>query len=110
MLRQRVFTALIALSILAFVLFVLPGRFVPMIIAALMLAAAWEWAGFLRFANPQMRGVYTAIMAVLLLASWYWVPGVIAASTIFTVAFFWWVGAFIWLFFFQLEYLQLWAG
>ena len=43
MLKQRVVTAIVALSVLAVVMFVVPVIIARIAIALLMLGAAWEW-------------------------------------------------------------------
>ena len=47
MLKQRFFTAVIALAVLGVVLFVLPAELARLVILAVVLAGAWEWGGFI---------------------------------------------------------------
>lgn len=100
MLVQRILTAIIALFLLAVVLFVLPAQYVPLVIAVLMLAAAWEWSGFLRLSGIPMRFMYTGLVGVVMLAIWIILPVAGAPSKIFEVAFIAWLAAFGWLFFY----------
>ena len=67
MLKKRILSALVALVILGIVLFVLPSTAARVFIGILILAAAWEWAGFL-FASEKTasRLAYVAFIAVLI--------------------------------------------
>ena len=66
MLKQRVITALIALAVLGLVLFVVPQPVARFFVAALIIAGAWEWAGFLFQDGASRRWVYVAFIAILL--------------------------------------------
>lgn len=99
MLKQRVITGLTALAVLLVVLFVLPAIAVKLVIAALMLAAAWEWSGFLKLKTSGTRLFYVVLIAALL--------GVVAillderaVEIVFEIALAWWLGALIWVFLF----------
>lgn len=98
MLRQRVITALIAVSTLLVVLFVLPPIFAELAIAALVLGGAWEWSGFLETDSDLTRGLFVGLVAVLgVLAN---VQFIQFATWLFVVALAWWSVALIWTFFF----------
>ncbi len=99
MLRQRVITAIIALSVLLVLLFVMPALAVKVVIAALILAGAWEWSGFLKLDSQVARLGYVGLMAVLLAA----VVGLADERTVelvFKAALAWWLVALLWLFMF----------
>ena len=68
MLRQRVITGLIALALLLVLVFVMPALAVEVVIAALILAGAWEWSGFLKLESNIARLGYVGLMAALLAA------------------------------------------
>jgi len=97
-LKQRVITALIAVAALLLVLFVLPQAAAQVVVAALILAGAWEWSGFLGTRSMALRAVYVVFIAVLMaIATW------LAAdvnSLIFRVALVWWVCALVWTLFY----------
>ncbi|MDH3546381.1 MAG: hypothetical protein OEN22_04740, partial [Gammaproteobacteria bacterium] len=63
--NQRVVTAIVALVALLIVLFALPPVIAKLVIAALLLAGAWEWSGFFSGARTPLRIVYVAAIAVL---------------------------------------------
>jgi len=98
MLRQRVTTAVIALAVLAIVLFVLPPFYAEVVIALVILAAAWEWSGFLGSKSPATRIFYVIFVAALMAAvGMVWPDGV---ERILQVAVVWWLLALIWTFIF----------
>jgi phosphatidate cytidylyltransferase len=99
MLRQRVITGLTALAILLVVLFLLPAVAVKLVIAALMLAAAWEWSGFLKLKSSSARLCYVGLIAVLLAAVAV-LADERAVELVFEVALAWWLVALIWVFLF----------
>ncbi len=94
MLKTRVITAVIALAIVAVVLFVLPPLYAEFVIGLLMLAGAWEWSGFLGANGQATRVLYTALVGVALAA----VHGLgnDPVSLVLLVACVWWVLAFVW--------------
>ncbi len=99
MLRQRVVTALAAFAVLLIVLFALPPVAVKLVIASLILAAAWEWSGFLKLESSAARLAYVGLIATLLAA----VVGLAderAVESILKVALAWWLVALIWVFMF----------
>ncbi len=99
MLRQRVITGLIALAVLLVVLFVMPALAVKVVIAALILAGAWEWSGFLKLQSNGARLGYVGLMAALLAA----VVGLAderIVEMIFEAALAWWLVALLWVFMF----------
>lgn len=98
MLRTRIITAVISLLILGAVLFVIPAILAELVIAALILAAGWEWSGFLGLSGSMARGFYVALiaalMAVMVLVFQH------QAEVLLQVACGWWFIAFVWTFFF----------
>jgi phosphatidate cytidylyltransferase len=97
MLKQRIMTALVSFAVLLIVLFVLPSALTKAVIGVLMLAAAWEWSGFLELKNTATRLVYAGLIGVMLGL------GVLLASEVtvdivFKVALAWWLIAMIWVF------------
>jgi len=100
MLKKRVLTAIIALFVLALVLFVVPPVAARVVIALLMLGAAWEWSGFI-FANEHNgRFVYLLFAAVLMATVYFKLPDAMLVDLILKVALGWWLAALAWMFFY----------
>jgi phosphatidate cytidylyltransferase len=98
MLKERVITALIAVAALLLVLFALPQAAAQFVVAALILAGAWEWSGFLGAPSNALRAIYVIFIAVLMaLATWV-VPDI--ESLVFRVALVWWLCALVWTLFY----------
>lgn len=96
MLKQRIITAVIALAILLLALFVLPEPATRLIIAFLMLMAAWEWSGFLRLSGWVPRLAYVSLIA--LTGALLWFAGDAGTiSVAMQVAIAWWLAAFVWI-------------
>lgn len=95
MLRQRVITGLTALAVLLIVLFVLPTVAVKLVIAALMLAGAWEWSGFLKLESSGARLGYVGLIS-LLLAALAGLADAQVVEMVFKVALAWWLVALLW--------------
>lgn len=98
MLKIRIATAVVALLLLAAVIFVVPGSVAKSIIALLVLAGAWEWSGFLGLSSDVGRGFYVIVMAALMAVSFFVVPDY--SDWLLRAASIWWFAAFIWTFFF----------
>lgn len=96
MLRQRIITAVTALLILLAVLFYLPQAVTRGVIAALMLAAAWEWAGLLSLQGALQKLVYVFLVAVVAGTVWT-VGGNDVVYALVKVSVVWWSVAFIWI-------------
>ncbi|MBT8098134.1 MAG: phosphatidate cytidylyltransferase [Gammaproteobacteria bacterium] len=98
MLKQRIVTAIIALTALALVLFVLPPLAAELVIAVVVLAGAWEWSGFLGSEKMLTRVTYVILVAaVMAIVGMFWPDGV---RHVLQVALVWWFVALIWAFFF----------
>jgi phosphatidate cytidylyltransferase len=98
MLKQRIITAVVAIVILALVLFVVPQIVAEIAIVALILVGAWEWSGFLPSTSAVSRVSYVIFVAALMAAlGMVWPDGVERALQ---VALVWWVIALIWTFMF----------
>ncbi|MDJ0794863.1 MAG: phosphatidate cytidylyltransferase [Woeseiaceae bacterium] len=94
MLKTRVITAVIALLAVGIVLFVIPPLYTELVIGLLMVAAAWEWAGFLDTESNTQRLIYTGLIGAALIGVWLAIEGY--ADTILLIACTWWVLAFFW--------------
>ncbi len=100
MLRLRVLTAVVALGALLVVLFVLPPVIAQGVIAALILAGAWEWSGFLKPEKAAVRLAYIGLIAMLLAAASVGLANEIAVGVVLKVALAWWLIALFWVFMF----------
>jgi len=100
MLKQRILTAAVALVLLMLVLFVLPQPVARLVIAILIVAAAWEWSGFLGLPGTPGRLLYVAGMTVLQATVWWYVPAIVPYQLILYVAVGWWLAALSWMFFY----------
>jgi len=100
MLKQRIVTAITALAALLLALFVLPPTLTRLIIALLMLLAAWEWSGFLSLGSSASRSVYVVTIAAIVAAAVGLDPGAARLESIMLLAIGWWTLAFAWLFFY----------
>lgn len=94
MLKKRIITAVIALLALGVVLFAVPAEVAEIVIAVFIVAAAGEWSGFLDTQKTWPRVIYVAVIALLMGASYYLLPGISALQ--FKIALAWWLVAFVW--------------
>ncbi len=98
MLKQRIFTAVIAVTVLGIVLFVAPPAVAEAIIALLIIAGAWEWSGFLQTSRQGPKTAFLISVVVLV--------GIASAlneqqvDLVLQLALGWWLIAFIWTFFY----------
>jgi phosphatidate cytidylyltransferase len=97
-LKQRVITALFAVVALLLVLFVLPGAAAHLVVALVILAAAWEWSGFLGARSTPHRVAYVVFIAVLMGVVTWQAPQLDGLLLRLAVA--WWTAALVWIFFF----------
>ena len=100
MLKVRVVTAVVALGALLVVLFVLPPAIAQGVFAALILAGAWEWSGFLRPEKVAVRLVYVGLIAALLAAASVGLANEFAVGVVLKIALAWWLIALFWVFVF----------
>ncbi len=100
MLKQRVVTAIVALSVLAVVMFVVPVIIARIAIALLMLGAAWEWSGFIFSKENKGRYVYLLFIAILMAVIFVELPNAGLVDMILKISLGWWFTALAWMFFF----------
>lgn len=100
MLRQRILTAIVALAVLAVVLFVVPAFVARVVIAALLLAGAWEWGGFLFKNQTNGRLVYMVFIGLLMAVLFFAQPASRVIDAVLWGALVWWFMALLWMFFF----------
>jgi phosphatidate cytidylyltransferase len=99
-LKQRIVTAIIAATVLLLVLFVLPTTAAKAVIAMMILAAAWEWAGFLGQGSTAVRVGYVAAMAVFLVLVTWRMSDAASVAFVLKTGLAWWFAALIWVFFY----------
>ncbi|MFC0309152.1 CDP-archaeol synthase [Gallibacterium trehalosifermentans] len=66
MLKARILSALVLVSLVFIVLFVFPPLLFACTCALLVVLAVWEWTQFAKVKQPIMRGIITSIAAALL--------------------------------------------
>jgi phosphatidate cytidylyltransferase len=98
MLRQRIYTAVIAALLLFVVLFALPTTAARLVIVAVILIAAWEWSGFLSRRGRGARLGYVALIAALQAAVLWLSAGLLSLNLLLSIALVWWFLALIWVF------------
>jgi phosphatidate cytidylyltransferase len=97
-LRQRVVTALVAVTLLLLVLFAIPEPLAKLVIAAVIVAGAWEWSGFLGSDARAVRVGYVILTAIAIgLVAW---RAEDINGALFQLALAWWLGALVWIFFY----------
>ena len=100
MLKQRVLTGVTAVLGLLLVIFVLPASFLVAVLSALILAAAWEWAGLLSLDSAPQRLIYVGLVGALMALAWRLEPEFGAVNQVLVLALLWWVAALVWIFFY----------
>ena len=97
MLRTRIVTGLILGALLLLGLFLLPPLWAVGAFGLVFALAAWEWAGFGALAAPAARAAYTALMVVILWASWMFTAQTSHLILMLAAACGWWLIALLWL-------------
>jgi phosphatidate cytidylyltransferase len=98
-LRQRVITALLLAAFVIAILFWLPPMAAVAAVATVVLAGAWEWAGFARLTSPLQRMLYTAGVGIAILAAWRITAAPAGFAAFLVLAALWWFLAFLWVVF-----------
>jgi phosphatidate cytidylyltransferase len=96
-LKQRVITAVLLMAVLLGVLLFLPPWAAVALFALIILAGAWEWAGFIRADSNGARLAYTALIALLLAVAYRYAFELPALQWVMWVALLWWLVALFWL-------------
>lgn len=96
-LRSRVLTAVVLALVLLGVVLGLPEWATLILVAAVVLAGAWEWSALLAPSGSGTRWAYVALMAVLLAAAWRYTRDVAALRMFLLVTAAWWLVALGWL-------------
>jgi phosphatidate cytidylyltransferase len=99
MIRQRVISAVFIALLLVGAVLLLPAFWSAMALSAVLLAATWEWSGFLGGQKIQARVAFVIATAAAC-ALWWWLSG--SSSSLRLVlwfALFFWSLALLWVFF-----------
>ena len=95
MLRQRVITALVLVSLLGAVLFGLPWHFGVAAFGVIAALAGWDWGGLMRW--PQQARIAFAVTLVVAGAALHWVAADALGMALLGAAMFWLILAPAWL-------------
>ncbi len=98
MLKIRVITSIVALVVLGIILFVIPARAAELVIAAVVLAGAWEWSAFLGGPSNAVRAAFVILVAAAVGALYSASPWFVGLAL--QIACVWWCCAFVWILFF----------
>lgn len=96
-LRQRVFTALAIAGVVIAVLFWMPPVVAVGAVAVVVLAGAWEWAGFAGLTRAAQRAGYTFAIALAASVAWRYTADASRLAVFLYVVAAWWLAAFLWL-------------
>ena len=97
MLKARIVTAIIAVSVLGLVLFVIPEFAAELFIAGIILSGAWEWSRFLGLPTAWSRALYMiAIAALMAVVNIYFTAE--NTQLLLQAALVWWLLALFWTF------------
>jgi phosphatidate cytidylyltransferase len=96
-LRQRIVTALALAALVIGILFWMPPAAAVVAVAAVVLAGAWEWAGFAGFVTPLRRLGYTVGIGIAAWAAWRFTADPAGLAAFLRVTALWWILASIWI-------------
>jgi phosphatidate cytidylyltransferase len=94
--RQRVLTALLLAGVVVAVLLALPPGAAVAVVAVVVLAGAWEWAGFAGCRQAPARFAYTVAIGVGVYAAWRCTSDAAGLAAFLRLAALWWAAAFLW--------------
>jgi phosphatidate cytidylyltransferase len=95
-LRQRVVTALALAALVIAILFWMPPAAAVTAVAVVVMAGAWEWAGFAGLATSSQRIGYVAAMGVAAWAAWRATAEPAGLALFLCVTALWWLIAALW--------------
>jgi phosphatidate cytidylyltransferase len=96
-LRERIVTALVLAAVVVGVLGWLPAWVALPVIATVILAGAWEWAGFAGIRSPAGRGLYVVAIGAAAAVAWSLTQDCASLTIFLAAAALWWLIAFLWL-------------
>jgi phosphatidate cytidylyltransferase len=97
MLKQRLITALILISLVVWGILSLPLVYIAAVFALIILIGAWEWARLSGFEQFPVRIVYVVLFALTLWQLWEIRDQSRMTSTTAYIALAWWLLALVWL-------------
>jgi phosphatidate cytidylyltransferase len=98
-LKQRIATGLLLAGTLVVVLFALPPAAAVAVVAVVVLAGAWEWAGFAGLQSGLARLGYAASIAIAVLAAWRFTADPAGLAIFLRATALWWLLALLWVVF-----------
>ena len=98
-LRQRIVTALALAALVIGILFWMPPAAAVVAVAVVVLAGAWEWAGFAGFVTPPQRLGYTVGIGIGAWAAWRFTADPAGLAAFLRVTALWWLLASLWIVF-----------
>jgi len=96
-LRQRVVTALLLAGLVVAVLLWMPPVAAVAVVFVVMLAGAWEWAGFAGLTSAPQRLGYLLAVACAIVAAWRATAEPAGLVRFLQVAAVWWIVGLLWL-------------
>ena len=97
MLKTRIITAAVLIALLSLVLFALPPVATVVLVTLMVLAGAWEWAGFMRLTGRLSRLAYVGGIALCLALAWLIAASATGQLMLLGVATAWWLVALAWI-------------
>ena len=95
-LRKRIATAVILGIALLVILLGLPPAVTVVMVTLVVLAGAWEWAGFLKVTGPSARAAYVGLIAVLIWGAWRLAARESGRDALILTGVIWWLVALLW--------------
>jgi phosphatidate cytidylyltransferase len=90
-------TALAIAGVVIAVLFWMAPAVAVAAVAIVVLAGAWEWAGFAGLASSRQRSLYTVAVAIVGLLAWTVTARAAGLQVFLWIVAAWWLAAFLWL-------------
>lgn len=97
MLKTRILSAIVMVSVLLLVLFALPPMATLVLATIVLLAAAWEWGALWSGDRHHGRFAAVLVMAALLPLAWWLARTPVGLRTLLWLAALWWLAALLWL-------------
>lgn len=97
MLKQRVITAVLLVAVLLGVLLLMPPVAAVVLFSLIILAGAWEWAGFIRSDSKAVRLAFTSVVALALWGAYQYALDAPTLRIVLWVALAWWLLALAWI-------------
>jgi len=110
LIRQRVISAAFIAVLLLCVVLLLPAFWSAVTLSAVLLAAAWEWGGFLGSRRALSRALFVLVV-IAMCGLWWQISGTAAAlRLVLWLALLFWSLALLWVFFVPQRVNAVWVG